>query len=84
MAPVTPNGIIIQYEVQYRKYNETSLKNFNISTTIMGNVLTGRVEHVFPLTIIYILQLRAYTIAGPGPYSDSLILPECKFMIRVI
>ena len=84
MAPVFPNGIITQYEVRYRRYNDTVFKNFNISSTMMGDILTGRVEDVLPLTNIYIMQLRAYTQAGPGPFGDSLILTECEFMVYLI
>ena len=86
MAPVIPNGIITQYEMQYRRlYNDTVtvFNNFNISSTMMGNISSGRVEGISPLTTIYIMQLRAYTQVGPGPYSDSLTLSECEFMVYV-
>ena len=75
MAPDTPSGIIIQYEVQY-SVNSTSLVNFT-------DTLMGTVEGLSPGTI-YTLQIRAYTIMGAGPFGDEITLetlPECKIAV---
>ena len=80
MAPVTPNGIITQYEIQYKKSNDSFFNISNISSTIIGDTLMGRIEGLTPSTM-YVLQLRAYTQVGAGPYSDNLTietLPECE------
>ena len=77
MSPAIPNGIITQYEVRYRKSDDTLYNVSNITSEMMGNLLTGRVEGLLPF-IVYVIQLRAYTQVGKGPYSDSLTLPECK------
>jgi len=64
MSPDTPNGIIIQYEVQYSVNSITSLVNF--TDTLMGTVeglSSGQV---------YTLQIRAYTRVGAGPFSSSI------------
>ena len=80
MSPVIPNGIITQYEIQYRRSNDSLFNISNISSTIMGDTLMGRVEGLTPITM-YVFQLRAYTQVGAGPYSDNLTietLPERK------
>ena len=72
MAPDTPNGIIIQYEVQY-SVNSTSLGNFT-------DTMMNAVERLSPSTI-YTLHIRAYTRVGAGPFSNSITvmtLPERK------
>ena len=66
MAPTTPNGIIIQYEVQYSVNSTTSLVNFT-------DTLMDTVEGLLPGTI-YTLQIRAYTRVGAGPFSGMITL----------
>ncbi|XP_065914678.1 protein sidekick-1-like isoform X2 [Dysidea avara] len=66
MPPDTPNGIIIQYEVQYSVNSTTSLVNFT-------DTLMGTVEGLSPGTI-YTLQIRAYTRVGAGPFSGTKTL----------
>ena len=73
MSPDTPNGIIIQYEVQFSVNSLASLVNFT-------DTLMGTVEGLSPSTI-YTLQIRAYTRVGAGPFSNSITvmtLPPCK------
>ena len=67
--PVTPNGIIIQYSLQY---NTTAVAN----TT--NNVLIYTVSGLSPDTV-YTLQLRAHTSAGAGPPSIIIII-TCKLL----
>ena len=77
MSSDTPNGIIIQYEVQYSVNSTTSLVNFT-------DTLMGTVEGLSPGTI-YTLQIRAYTRVGTGPFSNGITvmtLPECKLQIH--
>ena len=73
MPPDTPNGIIIQYEVQYSVNSTTLLVNF-------ADTLMGTVEGLSPVTL-YTLQIRAYTRVGIGPFSSMITLmtlPEGK------
>jgi len=63
-APNTPNGIIIQYEVQYSVDSSTSFANFT-------DALMGTVEELSSAAN-YALKIRAYTRVGAGPFSDSI------------
>jgi len=77
MSPCTPNGIIIQYEVQYSVNRTTSL--INLTDTLMGTV-----EELSPSTI-YTILIRAYTRVGAGPFSNSITimtLSPREFIIR--
>ena len=81
MAPVVPNGIITQYELQYRRSSDSLTITTNITSTITGNTLISKVQGLLPFTK-YELKLRAYTRVGAGPYSENLrteTLPERKF-----
>ena len=67
---IDQNGEIITYEVQYEP-----VQTFNgqISTAIMNTSmlsinLTGLQEFVD-----YNISVRAYTSAGPGPYSEEIL-----------
>lgn len=68
--PVTPNGTITQYELQYGRSDSTSaLTSLNItdtSHTIMG---------LMP-TVSYMVQLRAYTRVGAGPFINQTSVTE--------
>lgn len=73
LPPNTPNGIIMQYEVQYNADNETSFVNFTATRMrTVGGLSPSKV---------YTLQVRAYTKVGAGPFSNNITvadLPECK------
>ena len=62
--PVTPNGIITQYSLQY---NTTAVAN----TT--NNVLMYTVSGLSPETV-YVLQVRAHTSVGVGPSSGVIVV----------
>ncbi|XP_065904644.1 receptor-type tyrosine-protein phosphatase S-like isoform X2 [Dysidea avara] len=62
--PATPNGVIVQYEVQYSVNTTASLVNFT-------DTLMDTVEGLSPGTI-YTLQIRAYTRVGAGPFSVGI------------
>ena len=67
MPPVTPNGIITQYSIQF---NATVINNFGNN---MLNMLMGTVEGLSPDTV-YTLQLTAYTSVGEGQPSNIAII----------
>ena len=61
--PVTPNGIITQYSLQF----DATIIN------ITNNMLTSTVERLSPDTV-YRLELRAHTGAGAGPASVITVI----------
>ena len=68
VLPIDQNGIIIMYEVQYEPLQfMESLSTLVINTTDMAVDLTHLQEYVE-----YNIRVRAYTIVGPGPYSDPV------------
>ena len=82
MVPNVPNGIITQYEVQYRTSIDASWNAYNISSRTIGNRLFGNTERLLP-GIEYLLQARAYTRAGAGPLGNTLIMSvvsKCKLL----
>ena len=68
--PVTPNGIITQYSLQY---NTTAVAN----TT--NNVLMYTISGLSPETV-YVLQVRAYTSVGVGPPSNVTVITRKYFV----
>ena len=68
--PVTPNGIITQYSIQF---GVTIINNFGNN---MLNMLMDTVEGLSPDTV-YTLQLRAHTSVGAGPPSIETVT-TCK------
>ena len=65
---IDENGIIISYEIQFEPLEFTSvLMTDTINTTNLSAVITGLQEYVE-----YNISVRAYTIIGPGPYSDPV------------
>ena len=68
VLPIDQNGIITIYEVQYEPLQfMESLSTLVTTTTDMAVNLTNLQEYVE-----YSVSVRAYTIMGPGPYSDPV------------
>ncbi|XP_065910272.1 protein sidekick-2-like isoform X2 [Dysidea avara] len=67
-VPSTPNGVITQYELQYREANDTSYSGQNVSNS---DTLIVTIGSLSPNTF-YTLNIRAYTYLGRGPFSDSV------------
>ena len=75
---VERNGIITHYEVEYNHtaYSDSDISSQTQETEDMVLVLVGLHEYTE-----YYIRVRAYTIEGPGPYSNqtaSLTLQERK------
>ena len=68
--PKTPNGVITKYSI---RYNRTNIVNFG------NNMLMDTIEGLSPDTV-YVLQLRAHTVVGPGP-PINLTVVTCKLFI---
>uniref|UniRef100_A0A4W5L336 Fibronectin type-III domain-containing protein n=1 Tax=Hucho hucho TaxID=62062 RepID=A0A4W5L336_9TELE len=62
--PEQPNGIILDYELRYYEKDHTELN----STMVRSQTNTARVEGLRP-GIMYMVQVRARTVAGFGKYS---------------
>ena len=65
---IDENGIIINYEVQFEplEFTET-LSTSSVNTSDLTVVISSLQEYVQ-----YNISVRAYTIVGPGPYSDPV------------
>ena len=66
---INRNGDITMYEVQYAPLEtfDGQISTETTNTSLMCTNLTGLEEYVE-----YNISVRAYTSAGPGPYSDSV------------
>ena len=62
-----PNGVIIMYEIRYRKSNSNCLYNMTNNTNTQYSI-----GGLLPNTN-YIIRVRVYTSAGPGQWSDTQI-----------
>ena len=79
---IDENGIIISYEIQFEPLFTSVLMADTINTTNLSAVITGLQEYVE-----YNISVRAYTIIGPGPYSDPVTertLEDRKFINLII
>ena len=73
VAAIDQNGVITMYEIQFvpletfgGQITSDTVNTSNGSVLMM--VLTGLEEYVE-----YNISVRAYTSAGPGPYSDGVV-----------
>ena len=65
---IDENGIITNYEVRFEPLEFTeSLTTSFVNTSNLTVVISGLQEYVQ-----YNISVRAYTIVGPGPYSDPV------------
>ena len=83
LAPDIPNGIITQYELQYTVCSDSFLVNVtNLVTDDNSHI--GTIEGLSSVAV-YSLSVRAYTVVGPGPFSDhgvTAVTPaECMFVL---
>lgn len=72
VPPLDQNGIIVQYEVEYTQTTFTGAAMFNttiVDASIFSVNLTGLEEYVE-----YAIRVRAYTIVGAGPYSNTTLV----------
>ena len=66
VPPIHENGIIETYEVLYQPLEAYDMIQVRWNTTNLSILLTALHEYAN-----YSIQVRAYTDAGPGPYSDQ-------------
>ena len=67
------NGIITMYEVQFEPLqtfnDQISTNSVNITNTLMMYTVLMELEEY----VQYNISIRAYTSAGPGPYSTGIV-----------
>ena len=64
--PSMPNGIIIVYEIRYRKSDNSDSFIYVNGTTNTQHIIDGLIPNTS-----YTVGVRAYTIAGPGEWIDE-------------
>ena len=64
ISPDPPNGIITQYQIQYRRQNNGTFSNNQITTDLTDTV-TGLMTGT-----LYGFRVRAFTAVGNGPSSN--------------
>ena len=60
------NGVILQYQLRYTESADTQFMYFNVSASVLNTALMDLNADTY-----YIIQIRAYTSAGPGPFSPE-------------
>ena len=82
VPPIDQNGVIIAYEITYTPLEnytgDIGINSSNVSGSDLSVSLVGLQEYVN-----YSIQVRAYTIEGPGCYSNPMIqltLEDSKFI----
>ena len=76
VAAIHRNGIITVYEVDYQPLGDFEADLTRVNTTNTSILLTDLHE-----SVQYNITVRAFTIVGPGPFSDVVVsgTPEdCK------
>ena len=77
MPPDPPNGIITQYQIQYRGTNSSSFSNNQVTTDLTYTVtgLTTNTEYDF--------RVRAFTVVDRGPPSDivTAFVSKLKYVL---
>ena len=63
--PTVPNGVIVMYEIRYRKSNSNGPYNMTNTTNTQYSI-----RGLLPNTN-YTIGVRAYTSIGPGEWSDT-------------
>ena len=68
MPPDTTNGIIIQYQLQYwRSDDTTNVTSMNISNNTLTDTVTGLSSNTE-----YVFTVRAFTVVGHGNASNEV------------
>ena len=68
MPPDTPNGIITQYQLQYRRSdNTTNITSLNIANDNLTYTVTGLSSNTE-----YVFTVRAFTAVGHGNASNEV------------
>ncbi|KAI6655488.1 Phosphatidylinositol phosphatase PTPRQ-like isoform X5 [Oopsacas minuta] len=72
------NGLILLYELRFTPSSDTQFVFINISTPTVNSNLTG-----LSIDTYYTIEIRAYTSAGPGPFSSEQFLSTDNHVCRV-
>ena len=73
--PYTPNGYIVQYQIQYRQSGCSSSKftSLNITNTDLTYIVTGLTSDTE-----YVFRVRAFTVVGHGSLSNEVTILTSK------
>ena len=80
--PSIPNGIIIVYDIHYRKSDNSDSFVYVNGITNTQHIIDGLIPNTS-----YTIRVRAYTIAGPGEWTAiqaSTLLPGISSVYRTI
>ena len=68
MPPNTPNGIIIQYQLQYRRSDSsTNITSLDVTNDTLTYTVTGLSSNTE-----YLFTVRAFTVVGHGKASNEV------------
>ena len=68
MPPDTPNGIITQYQLQYRRSDSsTNIISLNVTNDTLTYTVTGLSNNTE-----YLFTVRAFTVVGHGNASNEV------------
>ena len=67
MLPKMSNGIITQYQMEYRSGNSSDFISLNITNSILTYTVTGLTSNTD-----YVFRVRAFTVVGHGPPSNEV------------
>ena len=79
MTPNPTNGIITQYQLQYRRCSDGSY----ITLQPLNNAVTCTVTRL-SVDTEYCFRVRAYTVVGAGPYTTVTRGRTCKSPMRQV
>ena len=67
-TPPIPNGIIVQYQIQYRSGSSSSkFTSLNITNAYLTYIVTGLTSNTE-----YVFRIRAFTVVGHGSLSNEV------------
>ena len=68
MPPEIPNGVITQYQLQYRRSDSSSdFISLNVTKADLTYAVTGLISDTE-----YVFRIRAFTVVGHGPSSNVI------------
>ena len=78
MPPDTTNGIVTQYEIQYRENDSSGFTSLNITNNTLTHTVAGLSSNTE-----YMFRVRAYTVVGHGPSSNPITDYTDKLKISI-
>ena len=73
LPPDSPNGIIVGYQVQYRRNDSSDFISLNTNDIALNYTVSGLTSNVD-----YVFSVRAYTTVGNGTLSNEVTARASK------